>query len=107
MTEESQKWAKEFNRDIAEYAADSIARLRIDIEWRRKRESPPRCLKCGSTAVSPIGEWDKIPSEFSHPGCGGTFRYYSWYGFSESWQFFSPEGLRLTAAAEDEQVARS
>jgi hypothetical protein len=92
---ELQRRAKEWNQDIAEFVAESIARLRIGIEWRRKRESPPRCLKCGTTAVNPIGDWDKIRFELEHPGCGGMFQYDGWIGFSESKQLFSPEGLRL------------
>ncbi|MCA9093556.1 MAG: hypothetical protein KDA68_08730 [Planctomycetaceae bacterium] len=53
-------------RLMAEWSGDisgRIAELRLRIEWRRKRQSPPKCLHCGSSEILPIPREE----EFYHP----------------------------------------
>jgi len=48
------------------------------LQFLELRSTPPRCLSCGCTEITPI----KVPSleesevarlDFVHPGCGGAF----------------------------------
>jgi hypothetical protein len=64
-------------------------------QWRLTRQSPPRCLECGSTDLRPLapGVEDRLNS-FEHPGCGGTFRLNNyWHGSQARYQILSAEGL--------------
>lgn len=48
--------------------AEKIAELSTRIEWRRQRQSPPKCLVCGSTRIANVG---RLPGEeFTHPKTG-------------------------------------
>lgn len=85
-----QEDARLFREDVGELVARRIDFVHKYVEWRRTRESPPRCLRCGSTHVTRV----KSMSEFEHPGCGGVFRKDQSYHFIEaSYQLFSSEGL--------------
>jgi hypothetical protein len=48
----------------------------IALTWRKARRSPPRCLECGSTALTDVSQQpdDWRSMFFLHPGCGGTCR---------------------------------
>jgi len=55
---------------IAELLKEAVVRLR----WLETRQSPPRCLECGSTNFVHLPERPKVVDNlFEHPGCGGTF----------------------------------
>ena len=52
-----------------------IRELSLFIEWRAKRDSPDRCLYCGSTTIRHIKEeYNKALNNFTHPGCTGKFK---------------------------------
>lgn len=79
-----------------EYRAKRIDEARTVLGWRRRRNSPGRCLSCGTTSVAPLWR-DEGPA---HPGCprGGVLRPTL---MSSLWMrpahppVFSEEGLRL------------
>ena len=52
------------------------ARRRTESGWLRAvaagRQSPPRCLTCGSAEVVGLGPFKR---PFTHPGCGGSVAY--------------------------------
>jgi len=63
-------------RDETAYLTSLTAAWRIARCMAEQRESPPRCLSCGSTDIRPIAEYDydsRDISPFRHPECGGTF----------------------------------
>jgi ferredoxin len=79
-----------------EHRAKRIDEARIALDWRRRRNSPGRCLSCGTTSVAPLWRDEGPP----HPGCprGGVLRPTL---MSSLWMapahppVFSEEGLRL------------
>ena len=83
-------------RKVAEFVGDipnQIAALHIRVEWRKSRQSPPKCLHCGSTDISAIPDEE----EFDHPVTGHRMKV-SFRGFSDAapWHAtFTPEGERL------------
>jgi transcription elongation factor Elf1 len=59
-------------RKAAGDPASEGARIIADrFAWRERRQSPPRCLRCGSTEIVDVPEGTQA---FQHPGCGGTLR---------------------------------
>jgi hypothetical protein len=81
--------------------AERIAELLRYVEWRKGRQSPPRCLECGTASPVPV----PMDGEFSHPGTGERVVVGS-SGFADTapWHAeFSPEGEQLAepGAAED------
>ncbi len=55
---------------------NELAGVRAELAWRTARQSPPRCLACGSINHMPI-EW--IDEAVIHPGCPGRFRRVKWW----------------------------
>lgn len=81
--------------EIVSSVPERIAELRVRIDWRKKRQSPPKCLHCGSTAILPIPEDD----EFLHPAHGLRMRV-SGRGFmstSEWHATYTPEGDQIVS----------
>lgn len=82
------------------------SRLASLADMLQARQSPPRCLECGSTSIIPISEADEneeeavLPtrSSIEHPGCGGPLSVHG-IGLSRSrlWTIYSTEGERLGA----------
>ena len=78
----------------------SISFLDERIRWRESRESPPRCLSCGSTEITPGIEGETNSGnpkwEIPCPACGGTIRVLSEPSLSldRGWIHFTPEGLQ-------------
>lgn len=67
---------------------------RAMLEWRRTRQSPPRCLRCGSTKLRMLRSPD---SRFLHPGCGGVFSVISFFHSTPpTFRLLDPEGRSLT-----------
>jgi len=93
--QDCQEIARLFQEDVGPCVARRIQVFRKAIEWRRRRKSRPRCLKCGSIKVSAVGgDVGDVEDNFEHPGCGGVFRFKSGMHFSEACiQLFSPEGV--------------
>jgi len=58
-----------------------LRELRQQLTWRRSRISPPRCLECGSIAITGVDQGktnsgnDKAVLS-SHPGCGGRLWFF-------------------------------
>jgi hypothetical protein len=80
---------------------ERVAELLRYIEWRRRRESPPRCLECGAVSPVPI----PMSGEFVHPRTGERV-VVGGSGFADAAPWFaefSPEGERLAEqpAAQD------
>jgi hypothetical protein len=72
--------------------AKIVEMLRQVVEWRKCRQSRPRCLRCHSEDAIPI---DEIIG-FVHPDCGGTLESgeASIIHFSTDWvHYLTPEGL--------------
>jgi hypothetical protein len=72
---------------------DEIAELTRRLTWRRGRQSPERCLHCGSDRVNGVPVW----GEFSHPVTGERVSVQG-TGFADmrTWiAEFSPEGITL------------
>jgi hypothetical protein len=59
--------------------------LGVVLAWRQKRRSPPRCLACGSTAVSFFPDDE---TGLPHPSCDGRLRCVGW-GFCEPKEEFA------------------
>ncbi len=58
-------------------ALDDEARMcaETNMTWRRLRQSPPRCLRCGATEIIAVSQTAEGRSEsLEHPGCGGVLR---------------------------------
>jgi hypothetical protein len=73
--------------------AERVAELLRYLEWRRGRQSPPRCLECGAVDPIPI----PMSGEFVHPGTGERVVVGDW-GWADTAPWcaeFSPEGERL------------
>jgi hypothetical protein len=66
----------------------------LTLEWRRKRVSAPRCLRCGTTELRVL---DTAPRDgllpFEHPDCGGTIAYSKGFLGSATPTLYSAEGL--------------
>jgi hypothetical protein len=71
--------------------------LELSREWRRDRKSPPRCLRCGSTALVflPDGEVCDHPS-----GRGRVFIEITSHlqTFAAEEEYYTSEGLRIRSA---------
>jgi hypothetical protein len=65
------------------------------LQWRVQRESPPRCLVCGTSRIASL-EADGVDAAV-HPGCGGEFQFQvgAYVTLGASGGKYSPEGLRL------------
>jgi hypothetical protein len=73
--------------------AERVAELLRYIEWRKRRQSPPRCLECGSVDPVPV----PMSGEFAHPNTGERVVVGS-SGFADTAPWFadfSPEGLQI------------
>lgn len=81
------------HRKFAEYIGDlpkQISDLQARINWRKKRQSPPKCLHCGSTDILPVPE----DEEFDHPATGLRMKA-AGQGFASTDQWhatYTPEG---------------
>ena len=80
-------------RETAGYLAERLAESKTRLQWRRGRIALPKCLECGTTDISDLGDGQEIPSPCS-PGtltidwvgmCSTAFRNY----------FYTPEGDRI------------
>lgn len=81
-----------------------VARLTTRLDWRQSRQSPPRCLECGATSITPF-EWhendDLNLEEYEtivHPNCGGCL-HLKCVGLNRPKveYCYSSEGLRIDA----------
>lgn len=73
---------------------EAVAEEEMRREWRLRRESPPRCLQCGSTAL------DLPPSdeEYPHPSGRGRVRVMITSHVSLAFdanEYYSAEGVRV------------
>ncbi|MHC5541575.1 hypothetical protein ACYOEI_25415 [Singulisphaera rosea] len=78
-----------------EREASKLAYYDAVLMWRRGRQSPGRCLFCGSVMVSLAAS---RYGRFEHPGCGGPFQcHLSILGGTRliPKEVYSPEGLKL------------
>jgi hypothetical protein len=83
-------WQDDENESSALAYYDSV------LAWRRQRQSPGRCLFCGSVKVSLAAERF---GQFAHPGCGGMFECtFSIFGgiCQMTKEVFSVEGIKLS-----------
>jgi hypothetical protein len=74
---------------------ERVAELLRYIEWRKGRQSPPRCLECGAVGPVPV----PMSGEFVHPGTGERV-VAGRSGFADTAPWFaefSPEGERFAA----------
>jgi hypothetical protein len=73
--------------------AERIAELHRRTDWRRQRQSPPRCLICGSVGVLPVPG----AGEFSHPETGERVivGFTGWVDTAPWFADFSSEGQKL------------
>ena len=65
-------WVREWLASTGRTAAEEGKRLQGRREWRLARQSPPKCLECGSAGIVPFsqdenGDWRAI----EHGGWGG------------------------------------
>lgn len=80
-------------RRFAEFIGNiprQIAELHVRINWRKQRQSPPKCLECGTMEILPIPNQE----EFAHPATGQRMKVKE-HGFASAarWQAtFTPEG---------------
>jgi|GEM_PF-4502621 len=73
--------------------AERIAELHVRIDWRKKRQSPPKCLQCGTVDIFPIPDRE----EFNHPATGQRMKK-TGFGFASSNEWhatFTPEGDQI------------
>lgn len=84
---------------LADLVASRLDDLRRRAAWVRGRQSPPRCLECGSTEIIPMTsgqtcsgnpKWTLSP----HPNCGGTLTVLTEpiLVLSRLWIRYTPEG---------------
>jgi len=74
--------------------AEMIERQRKCIEWRRIRSSPPRCLRCGSTDITPLPFDQPTP----HPGGHGDILVHADFGGGitpRGETLYTPEGILI------------
>ena len=73
--------------------AERIAELSRYVQWRRGRQSPPRCLECGAVGPVPI----PLVGGFAHPQTGECVVVgdSGWADTAPWFADFSPEGERL------------
>lgn len=71
-------WKRNNARYEQEYWREELAEVLNRRDFLSQRQSPPRCLKCAGTAVSPL-KYDTpaagmpaVRIDFVHPGCGGS-----------------------------------
>lgn len=89
------------HRKFAEYIGDipkKISDLQARINWRKKRQSPPKCLHCGSIDIVPVPD----DEEFDHPVTGLRMKI-AGQGFAstDQWQAtYTPEGDRIEPTGE-------
>jgi hypothetical protein len=85
---------------LDELVALQIKDLRQLVDWRARRQSPPRCLECGSTNFMAMAagrthsgrsKWTLSP----HPGCDGALTVLPEpvLVLDRGWIIYSPEGL--------------
>lgn len=55
------------------WAIKDLEKAQAAYDWRALRESPPKCLECGSTNTQDIdiSKWERSGSTMSHPRCTG------------------------------------
>jgi hypothetical protein len=73
-------WVREIISPSEDFEAAyqrTLARFAQRRDWRQSRQSPPRCLECGATAITPF-VWHEADNPdddhfvpVSHPGCNG------------------------------------
>jgi hypothetical protein len=83
----------------AEFIVEWLAKEAATLRWRRQRQSPPRCLECGSTNLAQIPRlYDGEGMEyFIHPVCEGKLvRTGCMFGRQDFFPLYDPEGNRLT-----------
>lgn len=80
-------------------AGDSIAfrnSLEIHRDWRALRQSPARCLQCGSYEFDSLSVDNQyIPTPFAHPNCQGTITVSRSRRGRDSRLLWTTEGLAL------------
>jgi hypothetical protein len=69
--------------------------------WRETRSAPPKCIRCGSTAVFVV----PLREPFANPDGPGTIElrpvgmYTENFGGGDPYQYFTPEGDRILSNA--------
>lgn len=98
LVERGEWWLRKF-RDGGcgpgdEYYDRKATEFAAQLEWRRGRVGPPRCLLCRSTAVTPLHLYGGTPSEFAHPKCGGRLQFDKggWHYSTRAMWVYAPEG---------------
>lgn len=102
-SENDRQTAARQQQSVEQLVENRKAFMRRVIAWRENRVSPARCLKCASTEAFEFPPTpENRPSEFPHPGCGGTFRFVEEAPIPDPHiELFTPEGVAFTAAGVD------
>ena len=81
-----------------EFIGDWVAEAKMQLGWRRSRQSPAKCLTCSSSNVNLLGfEFAESRQSFLHPDCGGTFAAtYATDGLQVWFHVVDSEGNRLS-----------
>ena len=101
---------EELSFSVSEYEtldkllAGRTRELESRVAWRRIRTSPPRCLECGATNITPfvLSETEDGDDRWTlreHPGCGGivTVLRRMVMALDRRWFRYTPEGERKQA----------
>ena len=71
-------------------------RLELNRKYYRNRNTPPKCLKCGSTDILQYDENDLNNDKVRHPGCNGIFKRLDIdpreISFFDGWHWLTVEG---------------
>jgi hypothetical protein len=83
-------------REPIQLVEHHIAGLRSSLKWRMLRQSPSRCLVCGSHDLTYI-PWKLGGNQptIEHPSCGGTLGFVMEAHTVPSRRRYSVEGIRL------------
>jgi hypothetical protein len=94
------------HQTLEDLLASRKKELESRIAWRRIRKSPPRCLECGYTDVTPLvltetDDGDEKWTSREHPGCGGivTVLPQMVLSLDRRWFRYTPEGEKKQAYA--------
>jgi hypothetical protein len=92
--------AEEFNQTLAERVASRLAVFEQLDKRFRDRQSPNRCVACGTTEFDYLRAMDgAAPKEWPHIGCGGTFRLVETvHGIPATYITLDAEGIRISAS---------
>lgn len=93
LSEEDCEFAKLIDETPDQFLANRLQKLEAQLRWRTARNSPARCLECGSTDLDSV---TLDEDGFPHPNCGGTFQHVSmWQGLQSEFQILDTEGREV------------